>query len=220
MTHRNKTGQAAGIRPLLVTILVVGLLGLVSQAHADPPGGGGKHMSAEQAGGGPPPWAPAHGYRRKHGRSKGGGTTVVVEAAEDAGRYVDEGHCNREAIGAVIGGVVGGVAGAQVGEGDGKTLATIAGTIVGVIAGKSIGRAMDEADEYCAGQALEYAPDGQAVTWQNPDTQSQYSVTPASTYQNEAGQYCREYVTEAVIDGNREQVSGTACRQEDGSWKL
>ena len=30
---------------------------------------------------------------------------------------------------------------------------------------------------------------------------------------------CRNYSSEAIIDGKRQTVHGTACRQTDGSWK-
>jgi surface antigen len=45
-------------------------------------------------------------------------------------------------------------------------------------------------------------------------------VTPTKTFQEPDGTPCREYVTDAVIGGQREQVTGTACRQPDGSWKI
>jgi surface antigen len=60
---------------------------------------------------------------------------------------------------------------------------------------------------------------GQTVAWTNPDTKSQYEVTPTKTYKDESGQDCREYTTVGIIDGKRETINGTACRQADGTWK-
>ena len=31
---------------------------------------------------------------------------------------------------------------------------------------------------------------------------------------------CRDYSSEAIIDGRRQTVHGTICRQADGSWKI
>jgi surface antigen len=124
----------------------------------------------------------------------------------------------QENTGQVIGAVVGGAAASRVGQGSGKTAAIIAGTLVGAYLGGYIGRQMDENDRYRTYQTLEGNPTGQTSSWTNPDTGYQYEVTPTRTYSTGAGP-CREYVTEAWIDGRREEVRGTACRQPDGSWR-
>jgi surface antigen len=54
--------------------------------------------------------------------------------------------------------------------------------------------------------------------WQNPNTNSQYEVTPVRTVQTSRGA-CREYTTKAVINGKKETVYGYACRQPDGTWQ-
>lgn len=33
-------------------------------------------------------------------------------------------------------------------------------------------------------------------------------------------EYCREYTTEIMINGEAQEAYGQACRQEDGSWKI
>ena len=60
----------------------------------------------------------------------------------------------------------------------------------------------------------------QPVVWQNPDDHQQYTVTPVNTYQRNDERYCREYITEAHVAGERQQIYGTACRQPDGSWEI
>jgi len=120
--------------------------------------------------------------------------------------------------GQVIGGVLGGVLGSQVGSGSGRTAAIIAGTVAGAMIGGSIGRNMDASDRAKAQNAVEYNRSNEPSSWRNPDTGNAYTVTPTSTYQSN-NQSCREYTTEAVIDGRRETVVGNACRQPDGSWK-
>jgi len=161
--------------------------------------------------GGPPPWAPAHGWRRKHGQQ--------YEAAyviPDVG--IEFGRCNRDVIGAVIGGAGGGAIGSQIGKGSERTVATIGGTLIGVLIGGAIGRSMDEADQACIAQTLEQAPAEHEVVWRNPDG-GQYRVVPLEGYQDSQGRICREYQTIATIGGRRQQVYGTACRQPDGSWQ-
>lgn len=180
--------------------------------------GGGGYKA--KRGGGPPPWAPAHGYRAKYGYMQGGRYYEVEPS--DLVRLPGSGggtaNCNRETLGALLGGAVGGAAGSQVGSGSGKTAAVIAGTIIGALIGGDIGRTMDKVDQNCIGQALEQAPTGQSVGWQNPEQGGSYQVTPTSTYQTSAGQYCREYQTTIIIGSRTEEAVGTACRQADGSW--
>ena len=44
------------------------------------------------------------------------------------------------------------------------------------------------------------------------------TVTPTRTYDASSGP-CREYTMDATVDGKRDKVQGTACRQPDGTWK-
>jgi surface antigen len=123
-----------------------------------------------------------------------------------------------EQVGYGVGGVLGGLLGAQVGGGRGQLAATAAGALLGAYLGGNVGRTMDEVDRRRAHHTLEGNPTGQPTTWRNPDSGNTYEVTPTRTYQD-SGRPCREYTTEAVIDGRRETLRGTACREPDGSWR-
>ena len=126
-----------------------------------------------------------------------------------------------EEAGMVIGGILGGVLGAQVDsrDRDVRNIAIIAGTLLGSAVGGSIGRSMDDTDRLRAGQTLETVRTGVTSTWRNPDTGVDYQFTPTRTYTRET-QPCREYSMTALIGGREEEVYGTACRQEDGSWRI
>lgn len=65
---------------------------------------------------------------------------------------------------------------------------------------------------------LETGRSGQTVVWNNPDSGTVTQVTPVRTYRTASGQYCREYTTTGTIGGYQEDLYGTACRQQDGSW--
>jgi len=129
------------------------------------------------------------------------------------------GCASNEQTGQVTGGLLGGLLGSQVGHGSGRTAAIIVGTIAGAYIGGSIGRSMDETDRLKSTQALESNRTNQPSSWSNPDNGNQYTVTPTRTYTADSGEDCREYTTDAVVDGRAEQVSGTACRQANGTWK-
>ncbi len=166
--------------------------------------------------GGPPPWAPAHGYRRKHG----GGDCGVVQSAYVPPFDINLGRCNRQTLGTLLGAAGGGLLGSRIGKGDGRLAAVAGGVFLGAIIGGSIGHYMDQVDQNCVGQALEHAPDGEVIAWNTPETGSAYQVTPVRTYQDTGGRYCREYQAVSVIGNQQQQTYGTACRQPDGSWQL
>lgn len=180
--------------------------------HGPPPG----HMKKEHGhgfSGGPPPWAPAYGYRsQKQGGEQGG--AYVSEAVN-----IQTGSCNRELIGQILGGATGGLVGAQVGgDATSRLIAVAAGTVVGALIGGEIGREMDRSDRLCVDQALEHAPDGTRIHWNDGD--QQYTVTPGETGQNSNGEYCREYTMQAHVGDQNKQVVGKACRQPDGTWHI
>jgi surface antigen len=124
-------------------------------------------------------------------------------------------------IGAVGGGALGGlIAGAA-----GANPAAIAASVIGgILVGGLVGNLLDQRDKKMAAEAeqkaLETAPTGQSVAWQNPDNGHKGTVTPIKTYQTSSGQYCREYQTNVTVEGKSEKAYGTACRQPDGSWKI
>jgi surface antigen len=186
----------------------------------------------------PPPWAPAHGWREKHGDDddddRGRGrhhhhhereddreTTVVVAPPPPppAPYGLAQGFCSRDLIGAALGGATGGLIGSNIGKGKGRTVATVGGVLVGLFVGGKIGRNMDQLDQACAGQALEHVQDNQTVVWQGQNQQG-YWVTPTRSYEAGDGRYCREYTSDALIGGQRQRTYGTACRQPDGSWEI
>jgi surface antigen len=159
----------------------------------------------------PPPWAPAHGYRNKHKQHE-----YHDGYAKDL--EIFDGRCIYEKAGTVIGGVVGGVLGSKVGDGDGRKIAIIAGTILGAIIGKKVGARFDEKDRFCTGQTLEHAKNGQAVAWNNPETNTKYVVTPLNSYQ-QGDTLCRQFNIETVTaNGNSSNIYNDACRDANMVW--
>jgi surface antigen len=126
----------------------------------------------------------------------------------------------KTAIGGLGGAAAGGLLAAVAG---GNEAGIAAGTILGGLIGGAIGSELDAADRRYASQtaqeALEYAPVGSRVSWQNPDSGHFGMVTPTRTYQTAHG-YCREYQQWVTIGGVEHASYGTACRQPDGTWRI
>lgn len=124
-----------------------------------------------------------------------------------------------EGVGTLTGGVVGGLIGSQFGGGSGKVAAAAGGALLGAYLGGNIGRTMDKVDRMEVQRALETAPTGRPINWQNPDSGNRYTVVPTRTYYANQ-QPCREYTTRALIGGKSQEIYGKACRQADGSWRV
>lgn len=127
-------------------------------------------------------------------------------------------------IGGIAGAVGGAWIGSNIGKGKGNVAAIAAGTLLGAYLGNQVGASLDRADlayyRQTSQQTLEHAPSGTTSTWENPDSGNYGTITPTSTYQTSGGQYCREYSQTITVGGQTEQAYGTACRQEDGTWKI
>jgi surface antigen len=161
----------------------------------------------------PPPWAPAHGWRKKNDPNYVGYTGKKWE--KDYG--VIEGHCNTQAVGAVLGGTIGGVVGSRVGENENRQVAIVVGSVLGAVIGAKIGKSIDDADRACMGHALELAGERKTVVWQNPTTGVNYELTPTRNLGSRK-QPCREFTTKVSAGGRNDIVEGVACRRGSGEW--
>ena len=130
----------------------------------------------------------------------------------------------KQQTGTLIGGAAGALLGSSFGKGSGTIAATGLGAVAGSLLGSQVGSYMDEQDkmkmQQTSQRALETAKSGHTSTWRNPDSGNKGSVTPYQAYKNSNGQYCREYTQTITVGGKTHQGYGTACRQQDGSWKI
>ena len=69
--------------------------------------------------------------------------------------------------------------------------------------------------------ALETAASGQPMTWSNPQSGNSGIVVPIRTFRLDMkGVYCRDYKEILTILGRSETYRDTACRFDEGIWKL
>lgn len=127
-----------------------------------------------------------------------------------------------ELFGTLIGAAVGGLVGSQIGGGTGNKVAIGAGVLAGGFLGNQVGKSLDCQDQqyhYDTTQnALETQKVGQTSTWTNPDSGHSGEITPTRTYTSD-GQPCRDFKQVILVDGEEEVINGTACRDDNGSWK-
>lgn len=69
--------------------------------------------------------------------------------------------------------------GSEVGDG---TTGTVIGGVTGALIGREVGRRMDERDRANARPAFE---ENRTVNWDNPDTDTEYTVQPTDTFQRD-----------------------------------
>ncbi len=82
-----------------------------------------------------------------------------------------------------------------------------------------IGQQMAEQDRSRVQLALESNSNNQSTAWQGAQGRTSYKVTPVRTFSESGGARCRDFDTQATIDGRHQRIRGTACRQPDGSWR-
>lgn len=134
------------------------------------------------------------------------------------------GGLDKSDIGTGLGAAGGALLGAQVGKGSGRIAAGVIGGLLGAGIGREIGASLDRADMQYYSQtqqrALETAQPGQTLPWNNPQSGHSGTVTVQNYYQDNSGQYCREFTNKINVGGRSETGYGTACRQPDGSWQI
>ena len=130
----------------------------------------------------------------------------------------------KEGVGTLLGATAGAILGSNVGKGKGNIVAIAIGTLAGATFGREIGSSLDRADRRAMGEnaqySLEHTKSNETTRWDNPDSNHSGTMTPIRTYQETAGQYCREYRQTVTIGNHEQEAYGTACRQPDGSWLI
>ena len=129
----------------------------------------------------------------------------------------------KQHVGAGVGGIAGALAGSFFGSGTGTIVATALGGVAGGLAGSEIGGRLDRADQEQSKdaffEALENAPDGRTVSWENPTSRIGGSTTPTQT-STDGESMCRDFVQNVSVEGEIATTDGKACRNPDGNWEV
>lgn len=138
------------------------------------------------------------------------------------GRGIENGGALSKAdVGVVAGVVTGGLVGSAFGGGTGNTLAIIGGGLLGGYMGHQIGASFDRIDQMNYEQASQKAMNtGHTQSWSNTDSGHHGTITPHKKYVNEDGKTCREYNQTIIVEGQPHKAYGTACKDDDGTWRI
>jgi len=104
-------------------------------------------------------------------------------------------------------------------EGFSRKDAIFLGVGAALIGGMALYDYMNSQDKMILQDVLENSPDGQTIGWQNPETNNLFQTTTTNTSINN-GRPCRQYQTVGIINGRKETMVGTACRQPNGFWQI
>ena len=128
------------------------------------------------------------------------------------------GCASQQQKGTIIGGVTGALIGSLIGDGRGQNIAIAVGAIAGSAIGSSIGKRFDEQDQSRIAYSMQHK---QRSSWTNSTTGRRSTVIPSPTLApSSSNQQCREFTVDTEIGDRTESAYGTACRQDDGSWKI
>lgn len=134
------------------------------------------------------------------------------------------GGLDKSDVGTGLGAIGGAVIGSSFGKGNGRVVGGVLGGLLGAGIGHEVGASLDRADmtyyQQTQQRALETAQPGQSLPWSNPQSGHSGTVTVQKYYQDNSGQYCREFQNTIKVGGQTERGYGTACRQPDGSWQI
>lgn len=86
-----------------------------------------------------------------------------------------------------------------------------------VAIGGAIASSMDEIDRGKLTHALDNAP-GKATHWVSSASGTDYTVEPIKKATIAGNGLCRVYQLTAVKNGNKQEMTGTACVGPDGAW--
>ena len=99
-----------------------------------------------------------------------------------------------------------------------------AGTFIGRLVSEAFAIRLNVADQQAQREAAYYALEtqrsGVRVDWRNLASGHYGYIQPVRTYTNAQGQACREFLIDVRVGTARQNVTGSACRQPDGSWQL
>ena len=132
-----------------------------------------------------------------------------------------------EQAGVAIGGLAGGLLGSHFGSGDGRLAMTAIGAVIGATVGQNIAESLDAASkqqvQIATQQALDTAPVGNAIAWDNPANQAGparglTTITRSGTQPN--GNACREFEHAITVNGREQRGIGVACKAVDGTWRM
>jgi surface antigen len=121
----------------------------------------------------------------------------------------------------LLGAGLGAIAGSKTGKGKGKFLGALVGAYVGGMLANTIYTQLTKQDQETHVRhreiALRQVPDGEKMSWDNPDTLAGGGIKPLRSFKTQSGVSCREIEETIVINGKEETTKSSYCQDEAGT---
>lgn len=115
-------------------------------------------------------------------------------------------------------------AGPATGDGGEQVARLTTGLLAGGALAPGLDKTLDPADRLAmrdtTQKALGTGRSGVAVAWRNAASGHSGSVTPQPPFRTDKGLDCREFQQTVTIDGAMITGYGTACRDNEGAWRM
>lgn len=127
-------------------------------------------------------------------------------------------------IGQILGSAAGVYLGSKVGSDIGRNFTVIIGGAVGYLVGGKIAEILNDEDEEDfnnkISDSLDKNKDFEAQEWKSSKNKNvNGEIIPLNNYQIEE-KTCRDFKKIVKINGKKIEEDATACRDEDGNWKI
>jgi surface antigen len=143
--------------------------------------------------------------------------------------YSDDAYyreCRNESdpAGVIGGALIGGLLGNRLGGRGNRTGPTVAGVVVGGLAGAALTSNLNCDDRSYAYrsyyQGLNSGRPGSRYTWRNPRSGHSGDFYVRDYYNDRYGHRCADYSQTIWVNGRRQEATGRACRQPNGTWAI
>ena len=131
---------------------------------------------------------------------------------------------DKKLLGQIIGSVAGAYLGSKVGSGISKNISTVVGGTVGFLLGGKIIELLNDEERNDFNETINHSlnenPNNLSNEWNSKKSiETKGKVTPLNSYKID-NKTCRDFIKIIDKDNKKYEEKSTACRDENGDWKI
>ena len=102
-----------------------------------------------------------------------------------------------------------------------KIVVSVTGASLGALLSSQAKKTLNKRDREKIDNAAERSfRDGERVEWRNDKTGRKGAIQPGKPYRTTSGDLCRDFTNTIRYQDREDIVTGTACKNENGSWQI